>query len=420
MKVYTYQLPNETAVGETHIRIAISFMLMAFCIIMIAFMSTSLYADENHSVSITLSIDPDTILVKNSSKIALCIEAGNLEARTSGSLVYLQAPEIPTLRNVFIDPSGSSKNFSIQDGISVESQTYTYIVSPSKPGVYSIGPWIIRLADTTIVVEPAVLTVLPSSYEYYLIERYLDCDGCTADRFLSLTLDQDSIMINEKATIDLKVFLGTKTYRPLEFMDFPSPGATIDYVENFPQRYYQKMGLREYKVIRYKFQVTPKRPGPLEIGPIEIRLSWEQQPLQRKKDLFSFLSGDLKSTSIRSSKLVVYVHPREKYSGDIVITSDSLLESDYPNWFTSQRNRIRSKWFLRSSLCNNLCCEVSIDVSRSGQVLQSKINKSSGSDAYDRICLDAVQLSDPFVPLPDVFSGKSLKITVQFQTQETN
>ena len=57
---------------------------------------------------------------------------------------------------------------------------------------------------------------------------------------------------------------------------------------------------------------------------------------------------------------------------------------------------------------------VSILVDRNGRLLRTVLEESSGSEAFDRSALQALQRSQPLPPLPEVVSASTLEIGFRF------
>lgn len=88
---------------------------------------------------------------------------------------------------------------------------------------------------------------------------------------------------------------------------------------------------------------------------------------------------------------------------------------DYPYWFDQAFNKIASNWRNPVDAEGTLVCLLSFQVLRSGRVMEVSVEQSSGSDLFDEACVNAVERSNPFPPLPREFTEEIIGITVPFK-----
>lgn len=78
-------------------------------------------------------------------------------------------------------------------------------------------------------------------------------------------------------------------------------------------------------------------------------------------------------------------------------------------------NRVNEYWTYPAELYReNVEVIVSVKLGRDGKLLDSKIEKSSGSRAFDESLLDAVKKAGPFAPLPRDFDGDFLETGLRY------
>jgi TonB family protein len=90
---------------------------------------------------------------------------------------------------------------------------------------------------------------------------------------------------------------------------------------------------------------------------------------------------------------------------------------NYPYWFQQAFNKIASNWHRTVLIDAPVVCVVSFQVIKSGRVYNVKVEKSSGIPAVDETCVQAIQSSAPFPPLPDEFRDEIIGITIPFKYQ---
>ncbi|MCM2271529.1 MAG: TonB family protein [candidate division Zixibacteria bacterium] len=91
------------------------------------------------------------------------------------------------------------------------------------------------------------------------------------------------------------------------------------------------------------------------------------------------------------------------------------LNFDYPYWFEQAFNKIASNWRNPVDAQGTIICVVSFQVLRSGRVMEVEVQQMSGSDLFDESCVNAVERSNPFPPLPHEFAEDIIGITVPFK-----
>ena len=88
---------------------------------------------------------------------------------------------------------------------------------------------------------------------------------------------------------------------------------------------------------------------------------------------------------------------------------------DYPYWFTQAFNKIAGNWRNPVGSDATLVCVIYFQVIRSGRLIKLRVETSSGFGAFDDACLQAVQSSAPFPPLPREFRDEIIGITLPFK-----
>lgn len=91
-------------------------------------------------------------------------------------------------------------------------------------------------------------------------------------------------------------------------------------------------------------------------------------------------------------------------------------EKNLPEWSDYMYNlelQIRSNWAPPQN-CTSKSAVVLFTISHSGELISSKIGKSSGSEEFDEKALDIIQKLAPFEPLPEKYNGESIVIDYTF------
>jgi len=80
-------------------------------------------------------------------------------------------------------------------------------------------------------------------------------------------------------------------------------------------------------------------------------------------------------------------------------------------------NKLQANWsvhILKNAKQKIYEAEIWFRISRTGDLLDYRIARSSGDESYDNACLRAVSLSSPFPPLPYQYEGKTLALSIVF------
>lgn len=88
---------------------------------------------------------------------------------------------------------------------------------------------------------------------------------------------------------------------------------------------------------------------------------------------------------------------------------------DYPYWYVQAFNKIKTNWRNPVDAEGSLVCVVSFQVLRSGRVMETTVELSSGSDLFDEACVNTIERCNPFPPLPREFAGEIVGFTVPFK-----
>jgi TonB family protein len=88
---------------------------------------------------------------------------------------------------------------------------------------------------------------------------------------------------------------------------------------------------------------------------------------------------------------------------------------NYPYWFTQTFHKIQSNWRNPVAADGTIVCVIYFQVIKSGRVIEKRVEESSGIPAFDQACLQAVERSTPFPPLPRDFNDEIIGITLPFQ-----
>lgn len=87
----------------------------------------------------------------------------------------------------------------------------------------------------------------------------------------------------------------------------------------------------------------------------------------------------------------------------------------YPYWFRQAFTKISTNWRNPVDADGAIVAVVYFQVIRSGRVIETRVETSSGIEAFDQACIHAIESSAPFPPLPREFRDEIIGITLPFK-----
>jgi periplasmic protein TonB len=120
--------------------------------------------------------------------------------------------------------------------------------------------------------------------------------------------------------------------------------------------------------------------------------------------------SDHNQSGTADGKVEVEAPPGSLISGAFVDNASF----NYPYWFTSSWSKINQNFRVPVVIDGRVYCDVYFQVIKSGRLIESKIAKESGVPQFDAACLEAIERSAPFPPLPSEFLDEIIGITITF------
>jgi protein TonB len=100
-------------------------------------------------------------------------------------------------------------------------------------------------------------------------------------------------------------------------------------------------------------------------------------------------------------------------SGTLALRTDGNFQFNW--YFQELQRRINEKWRPPGQSVHGQRVVILFELARSGQVLRSEVEESSGNFLYDQAALRAVTESGPFRELPSEFTERSIRIHLGFE-----
>lgn len=86
----------------------------------------------------------------------------------------------------------------------------------------------------------------------------------------------------------------------------------------------------------------------------------------------------------------------------------------YPWYLKGIADRLDKQWHPPQEFQSDTICQIAFTIHRTGQVTDSKVEKSSGDSNFDQLALHAVLYSNPLAPLPAGFPDDTLRVHMKF------
>lgn len=233
-------------------------------------------------VSVTAAVSPSTVSVGEDLLLTIKVE-GKFRNSTS--------PELPPLDAFYVYESGTSQSFSMVNGQTSASVTYSYTLTARKEGVYRIEPITYTVSDKryaansiTVQVTPASQSVTPPSTNRRTGPKADEDDGKDQSIFIEATVDHDTVYVNQQVTWTLGYYTDGRVSL-LRSPNYTPPDAEGFWVEDLPpqKQYFTSLHDRQYQVSEIKRGYFPTSPGVFIIGEARVDLVLDDFSAQRNR-----------------------------------------------------------------------------------------------------------------------------------------
>lgn len=268
---------------------------------------TFVYAD----ISINASVDRDRVAFG---------ESVSLQVNVSGDVSNLPPPALPALADFNVYSSGTSQNISFANGKVSSSRTYNFVLSPNKPGKFTIGPVSLTVDGKTYSTEPINIEVLSTGtssvgsappQEQSGKQQVNAAPGENREIFITASLDKKNVFVNESVTYTFRFFTARNLYSN---PGYNPPDFTGFIVEDLPpQRSYRtQINGKTYSVVEIKTKLFPASPGMYNLGTASLKVNiqdFSRTPFGNffDDDFFKSFFSSGKTTVVKSEPLTLKV-----------------------------------------------------------------------------------------------------------------
>ena len=187
-------------------------------------------------------------------------------------------PVLPSIPGLRFTSAGTSRQFQFNNGKRTSSYTINYLVSPLKPGNYSISPIQVRHETRLLRLKPLTLRVLPAG------QRPENEDGLSQYAFVRLLPGKTEAYVGEVIPVEIQLYY-------IDGVNVQLPELTADgfNVAAFPKHKASRMqkGNRIYQVLTFQTAATPLKAGELQLGPLKQSMVLRVRKRQSRRSPFN-------------------------------------------------------------------------------------------------------------------------------------
>ena len=240
------------------------------------------------AASFTATLDRDTISLGEGATLSLSFEGGSPDT--------IPVPQgIPNLQ---VNETGTSTQFSFNNGQSSSTVIHTFRLTPQQPGDYTIPALTVEVGGQKLTSQPLVLKVLKPS-----APTAASINAGNELAFLKLVLPRKEVYVGETFTAQLQLHTRVGISQ-VQLAGFPAEGFNVGkMVEG--QRRQAQLGNAIYTIIPVEVALKAVKAGNLTIGPVVFSLVVELPSNRQQRDVFDpfgmFSHGEQRQLSVATT-----------------------------------------------------------------------------------------------------------------------
>ena len=234
----------------------------------LAFSFALLFTANALSQSVSASLDRATATVGES--VNLSINCTNFSPSSQ--------PILPSISGLRFSSAGTSRKFQLGGGGRTSTYTFNILVTPLKPGNYSISPIQVRHETRLLKPKPLKLLVLPAG------EKPKPGNNQSQNAYVRLLPSKTTAYVGEVIPIEIQLFFidGVNVQMPELIAD----GFNIAAFPKHKQTRMQK-GNQIYQVLTFRTAATPLKAGKLQLGPVKQGMVLRVRQKQNRRSPFN-------------------------------------------------------------------------------------------------------------------------------------
>jgi len=234
----------------------------------LAFSFALLFTANALGQSVSASLDRATTTVGES--INLSINCTNFTPSSQ--------PILPSISGLRFSSAGTSRKFQLGGGGRTSTYTFNILITPLKPGNYSISPIQVRHETRLFKPKPLKLLVLPAG------EKPKPGNNQSQNAYVRLLPTKTTAYVGEVIPIEIQLFFidGVNVQMPELIAD----GFNIAAFPKHKQTRMQK-GNQIYQVLTFRTAATPLKAGKLQLGPVKQGMVLRVRQKQNRRSPFN-------------------------------------------------------------------------------------------------------------------------------------
>ena len=234
----------------------------------LAFSFALLFTANALGQSVSASLDRATTTVGES--VNLSINCTNFSPSSR--------PILPSISGLRFSSAGTSRKFQLGGGGRTSTYTFNILVTPLKPGNYSISPIQVRHETRLFKPKPLKLLVLPAG------EKPKPGNNQSQNAYVRLLPTKTTAYVGEVIPVEIQLFFidGVNVQMPELIAD----GFNIAAFPKHKQTRMQK-GNQIYQVLTFRTAATPLKAGKLQLGPVKQGMVLRVRQKQNRRSPFN-------------------------------------------------------------------------------------------------------------------------------------
>ena len=187
-------------------------------------------------------------------------------------------PILPSISGLRFSSAGTSRKFQRGGGGRTSTYTFNILVTPLKPGNYSISPIQVRHETRLFKPKPLKLLVLPAG------EKPKPGNNQSQNAYVRLLPTKTTAYVGEVIPVEIQLFFidGVNVQMPELIAD----GFNIAAFPKHKQTRMQK-GNQIYQVLTFRTAATPLKAGKLQLGPVKQGMVLRVRQKQNRRSPFN-------------------------------------------------------------------------------------------------------------------------------------
>jgi hypothetical protein len=231
------------------------------------------------AATFTASLDRDTVVVGEPATLTLKFDGAQPKS----------VPAFPAIPNLQIVSQGGSQNFTLVNGDSSVTYSYTFAVIPTQPGNFTIPMLRAEVGGKILATQPLKLNAVKA-------ETAAAVAGNSGDQlaFLKLFVPKKEVYVGEICSVQLQLFIrdgvanGDGILESLERMAASSSPLKVEgcnvLKSGYAQRRVMQIGNFSYHVATLVTAITPVKTGTITINSINATIALQLPSGNRRRD----------------------------------------------------------------------------------------------------------------------------------------